>query len=329
MNINTVMDSLREIADSLRNLDNILIFPHVNIDGDALGSSSALCLCLRKLGKKAYIVYDEEVPDNLDFLEQGLISKDGSELSEVGLSMLLDCGDYSRIGKRREAFNRGAVKGCIDHHAVGENDISFDFIFRDASAAATGEIIYFLVKELLGEIDLDIANSIFAAITTDTGNFQHSNTTELTHRVASELYRVEGFSSKPVSSLIYDRKSISEFKLENVILSGLEFYSEDRIAVGTLTQELLQTLGCKISQADAVIQRIMSIEGVEIGVLLKEQEDGQFKASLRAKSYADVASVAAKFGGGGHLRASGCTLGKDIVEKKYMLIDELSRAVNR
>lgn len=321
-------NSLESIAKILKEEDNILIFPHVNIDGDALGSAGALCLALRELGKTAYVFLSEEIPANLDFLERGCCIYDDSILDEVGVSMVIDCNGYDRIKGREKVFDRGIIKGCVDHHGVGASEMKFDFYHCEPDSAATGELAYLLIKELGVEISLEIASSIFAAITTDTGNFQHSNTTKRTHQIVAELYDVEGFSSKPISSLIYDRKSKAEFNLETMVLSNLEFYDDGRIAVGFVSQEILDKTGTKLNMADAIIQKVMSLKGVEVGAVIKENADGIYKASLRAKSYANVSSVAAKFKGGGHLRAAGCTLGNNL-DNKTALIEELTKAVNK
>lgn len=323
------MDSIKDIAAFLKKADNIMIFSHINMDGDALGSSSALCMALRSLGKKAYVLLNEEIPDNLDFLEMGCCTYDSSVLEKTDVAVMLDCNAYDRIRGREESFRKAETKVCLDHHAVSQTEIVFDYFHCEPESAATGELVYLLIKHLGAPLTLDIANAIFAAITTDTGNFQHSNTSKRTHSIVSNLYDVEGFQSKPISSLIYDRRTKEEFKLENIVLSNLDFYADGKLAVGSVTQDLLTNLGCNISHADPIIQRVMSIKGVEVGAIIKENDEGVFKASLRAKSYADVAEVASKFGGGGHVRAAGCTLGSEIGEIKYRLIDELSKAVNR
>lgn len=321
-------DSLRSIATIMRDINTFLIYPHINMDGDALGSCSALCLALRSLGKKAYVMIAEPVPKNLDFLECGCTTDDDSVLEDVELSLMLDCNSLNRIKGREAAFERGRLKGCIDHHAVGITDIKFDFFRSEPKSAATGEIIYQLIRNLGAEISLDIANCLFAAITTDTGNFQHNNTTKRSHDIVGHFYNVDGFDSKAISALIYDRQSKEALKMEAKILSSLEFYEEGKIAVGAVTQSLLDECSCTMDEAEGMIQRIMSIDGVEAGVLFKETKDN-VRASLRAKYYANVADVATSFGGGGHIKAAGCTFNTDLDEAKRALIPELIKAVKR
>ena len=320
-------DTIKSIATILKDLDGILIFPHVNMDGDALGSATATCLALRQLGKKAYIMINEPIPKNLDFLDFGCTTEDDSVLDEVQLSLMLDCNGMNRIPGREDAWNRGKLKGCIDHHQNKSSDIRYDFVRIEPNSAATGEIVYNLVKALDADISLDIANCLFTAITTDTGNFQHSNTTRRSHDIVGHLYNIEGFNSKVISALIYDRKTKEALKMESTVLADLNYYEDGKIAVGKITQKLLGEMGCTMDEAEGIVQRIMSIDGVEVGCLLKET-DINVRASLRAKTYGNMERVASKFGGGGHILAAGCSFDASIDETESLLIPELIKAVN-
>ena len=323
-------DTIKSIATLLKDLDGILLFPHVNMDGDALGSATALCLALRQLGKKVYVMINEPIPKNLDFLDFGCTTDDDSVLEEVQLSLMLDCNGSNRIPGREDAFNRGKLKGCIDHHQNKSSDIRFDFVRVEPKSAATGEIVYNLIKALGVEINLDMANCIFTAITTDTGNFQHSNTTRRSHDIVGHLYNIEGFNSKAISALIYDRKSKEALKMESIILANLNYYDEGRVAVGRITQNLLNEVGCTMDEAEGIVQHIMSIEGVEVGCLIKESEINT-RASLRARTYADMEQVARKFGGGGHVLAAGCNFDESLSvdEAEKTIVPELIKAVQK
>ena len=322
-------DTIKSIATLLKDLDGIMIYPHVNMDGDALGSATAICLALRQLGKKAYIMINEPVPKNLDFLEIGCTTEDDSVLEEIQLSLMLDCNDINRIPGRESAFERGKLKGCIDHHQNKSSTIRFDFIRSEPKSAATGEIIYNLIKALGVEISLDMANCIFTAITTDTGNFQHINTTRRSHDIVGHLYNIEGFNSKQISALIYERKSKEALKMESMVLSNLNYYEGGKIAVGRITQDLLNEMNCTMDEADGIVQQVMSIDGVEVGCLLKQSELN-VRASLRGRSYANMQTVASEFGGGGHILAAGCTFTTlDVDEAERTIVPELIKSVNR
>lgn len=315
-------DTIKSIATIMKDLDGILLFPHINMDGDALGSCTALCLALRSLGKKAYVMISEPVPKNLDFLECGCTTDDDSVLDDVQLSLMVDCNGMNRIPGREAAWNRGRLKGCLDHHECGSTDIRFDFSRVEPRSAAAGEIAYNVIRALGVPISLDIANCIFAAITTDTGNFQHSNTTSRSHEIAGHLYKIEGFNSKVISALIYDRRSKEAIRMESEVISELDFYADGKLAVGRVTQDVLKKCGCTMDEAEGIIQKIMSIDGVEAACLFKETEKN-VRASLRARSYANVAKAASRFGGGGHTLAAGCTFNIPLAEAEKQLIPVL------
>ena len=320
-------DTIKSIATIMKDLDGILLFPHINMDGDALGSSTALCLALRSLGKKAYVMINEPVPKNLDFLECGCTITDDSVLQDVQLSLMVDCNGMNRIAGREKAWERGRLKGCIDHHASKAKEIRYDFARIEPKSAAVGEIVYNIIRAMGVEITLDIANAIFAAITTDTGNFQHSNTTSRSHEIAGHLYRIEGFNSKVISALIYDRRSKEAIRLESEVISDLDFYAGGRLAVGKVTQDLLKKTGCTMDEADGIIQKMMSIDGVEGACLFKESENN-VRASLRGRTYANMNKAAAAFGGGGHTLAAGCTFnGLNLEEAEKALIPVLIRTI--
>jgi len=320
-------DTIRSIATIMSDLDGILLFPHVNMDGDALGSSTALCLALRSLGKKAYVMINEPVPKNLDFLECGCCIYDDSVLDDVQLSLQIDCSGLGRIPGREDAWSRGRLKGVIDHHSTKSRDIRYDITRIEPKSAATAEIIYRLIKDLGAEVTLDIANCLFAAITTDTGNFQHVNTTSRSHEIAGHLYKVEGFNSKVISALIYDRKSKEAMRMESAVLGDLDFYAGGKVAVGKVTQEMLKKFGCTMDESEGIVQRIMSIYGVELGCLIKESP-GAVRASLRSKNDVNVEAAARQFGGGGHVMAAGCSFSDTVAEAEKQLIPVLIEAVN-
>lgn len=322
-------DPLKKIAERIKEAGSAFIFPHLNMDGDALGSASALCMAFRQMGKTAYVLLDEEVPHNLDFLDYGCTTTDQRIISEPDLAMMVDCGGMKRITGREDAFNKANARICIDHHAVAEEHVDFDLCRVEADSAATGEIVYLLIRELGCEMDLRMANCIFAAITTDTGNFQHSNTTKRSHEIAGDLYDVKGFDSKKISALIYDRNSFAAMKLSSMVIESVEFHGDGMIAFGTVSQKDLNDTGCEMSETDGFIQRIMSIRDVEAAILFKETESGEYKLSMRAKSFLNVGDIALRYGGGGHKRAAGCTLHMDLAKAKRTMVDEIKTEMDK
>ena len=319
-----------EIADNLLKSEKILIFPHENMDGDCLGSAAALCQMMRNSGKEAYVVADGKTPRNLDFLESGTLTSNKDVFNEYDLAVLVDCGSRSRIGDRAAVFDRGRVKAVIDHHGVSEQDTAFDFGVIEPSSAATAELVYLIAKEMGVEITLPIARCVFAAINTDTGSFQHSNTTARTHVIVSELYDIDGFDGNEITQLLYNRQSLGSIQLEGRVISGMKVCAGGKLAIGAVTRQLLDETDTDMSESEGIGQKLMSIDGVEIGCILKETDANTVRVSLRAKSYANVARVAQSYGGGGHVRAAGFTfegtVDEAVVDVSRALEAELDRA---
>jgi phosphoesterase RecJ-like protein len=297
-------NTFREIGDLLKAAETILIYPHVNMDGDALGSAAALCRTLRDLGKTSYILIEDDIPRNLLFLDRGYCTHDQNIIEDVDISLCLDCGDLSRFLKRKEKFLKGKTSICIDHHRT---TVPFcDCNYVDPEAAATGQLIYYLLKEMGTVIDGEIANAVFAAITTDTGNFQYSNTTRECHDIAAELYDF-GVDVRRVSQEIYESVRQERILLHGTALSMMERFAEGKAAMTVVTQDMLKKTGAGMDETEGIVDQMRSIEGVEIAILVKEDTE-KLKLSLRAKSWGNVAAIAGEFGGGGHTKAAGCSL---------------------
>lgn len=316
-------DSYEAIAENLLKADKILIFPHINMDGDCLGSSAALCLALRELGKEAFVLADTNTPHNLDFLESGVVTRDKNIFNEYDLAILVDCGSKKRIGDRVDIFDKAIKKGVIDHHHTSEEDTAFNFGVIEPGSAATAELIYLIIEKMGVTVSLQIARCIYAAINTDTGSFQHSNTTKRTHTIVTKLYDIEGFNASEITDLLYKRQSISSMRLEGCIIEEMKTFEDGEIAIGCVTQKMLKETDAVMSDSEGVIQKLLGIEGAEVACLLKEDSPDTIRASLRAQSMVDVSKIARHFGGGGHVRAAGCTFNCDIEEA----FDTISKAI--
>ncbi len=322
-------NSLKEIAEALKGASKVLIFPHVSPDGDAIGSAAALCRGLRLMGKEAYILVDEELPDNLSFLnERGLestgkryCSLDQGILGEdIDVSICVDCGELSRFPKRAETFEKGKLKISVDHHATSKP--TFDLNYIDSHAAATGEIMFFLLKELGIKADKEIGEAVFTAINTDTGKFQYANTNKNCHLIMAELYDW-GIDARQVSSLVYESVRLEKLRINNAAMESCEILEgkEHKAALAFVSQKQQEEIGVKPSETEEVVDILRSIQGVDIAVFLKEKEAGLIRVSMRAKGWGNVAEIAQKFGGGGHVKAAGCTL--------YMSLDEAVATMKR
>lgn len=310
------MNTIQEIAGALYSSDRVLLFPHKNMDGDALGSCAALAHCLRSLGKEARIVISEDIPENLAFLDLGLCTENPRWENREYTSVLVDCGELKRIKGREDFFLAGNKTICIDHHQTTEAFCQYNYV--DPEAAATGEIVYSILLELGITSDLEekdilrhIANSLFAAITTDTGNFQYSNAGKLSHEIMVELYDW-GLEHNKVSIEIYENNRLERLKLEAAIMSNTQLFCGGKAALTFVTGEMLKKTGAFMNETESIVDMLRSIRGVEVAIFLKEEEEKLIRCSLRSKEWFDVAELAGSFDGGGHVRASGFTLYTDL-----------------
>lgn len=300
--------SLKEIAGGLLAARSVLLFPHVQMDGDALGSSVAICRALRQLGKQAIILIDEEIPANIAFLDEGCCSTDSGPIRQPDVCMAVDCSDIARLEERRPVFFQGTVTMCIDHHIT--NEAFADLNFVDRHAAATGEIAYRLLEQMGIRPDAAMAQALYAAIATDTGNFMYSNTTKESHLIAAQLFD-SGMDHARINVEIYQNARPEKVRLTALCFASMEFICEGKGVIAQVSREMLATAGASMEETEGLVEQIRNIAGVEIAALLKE-DPGRVKVSMRAKTEADVATIARNFGGGGHRKAAGFTLQADL-----------------
>jgi phosphoesterase RecJ-like protein len=325
------LNSLSEIADALEYADYIRIFPHVNMDADTLGSSVALALALRALDKDVYVVLDEKIPDNIAFLENGVTTTELEHDLIPDLTILMDVAEVDRIGERKSLFEAGSKKMCIDHHASSK--AVFDYNYIDTKAAAVGEIIYRLLEENgdipqrgVSPITSEIAEALYASIVTDTGRFQYSNTTPETHLIVADLLSY-GVDTQRLSVELYQNVRPEKLKLESAVVEGMKFASDGRAVIGILTNEMKDRIGALEEETEGISELLRSIRGVEVSVFLYEKYSGQVKASMRSKSSYDVATLAGKFGGGGHPAAAGFKSDKPIDQVASEIAGELEKTL--
>lgn len=309
------MNSMNEIAEELLKADNFLVLSHMSPDGDTLGSSTALIRALRKLGKKANFACSDEVPEKFSFLFKDL----ENENFEVKTIVTVDVANPQLLGSLQDKFEIDIV---IDHHST--NNVEANFRYVDGKSASNTMIIYDIIKLLNVEICKKIADSLYTGLSTDTGCFKFSNAGSQSHRIAAELIDL-GADFKEINRVMFDIKTRGCMLVESEVMSTMEFCEDNKILCAVIPFALLKKTGAKSEDLESIPSLIRSIEGVVIGITLKEKEDGTWKGSVRAVHPADAGLICQAVGGGGHRGAGGCLLTKNLEESKSMLIKSSTR----
>lgn len=315
-----MMDRIDKLADAIREKDSFFITAHVNMDGDALGSSAALALALVKLGKRCFFKGEGAFAASLYKLSGIRKLLEMPELSEYDAAIAVDCADIGRMGMYADYYKKADVKLVIDHH---ETNAGFGDINYIRSYPAAAQCVYELLGSLGVKAEGEIAECLYAAFLTDTGRFSHSDVSRETMLTVARLYGA-GFDTARVNKLIFGTRSVAASRLLGRGLDKLELFCGGRIAVIVLTQMDFEQCGASGPDSEGIVNYALEAEGVEVALFLKEQDDG-FKGSMRSAGKIDVAEIAVKYGGGGHRLAAGCTLKGRSEDIKRVLTEEIAR----
>lgn len=300
--------------------DNFAIIGHTNPDGDCIGSCLGLWHILSALGKKAAVkIGYEEYPNNLKFL---WTPESVAQDSSFGAFIALDCAGADRLSCYSDEFDSCSNTLCVDHHRTNKGFASVNAVFPEA--AATGEIIYNLATELLGEkLDIKTAECIYTAIVSDTGGFKYSSTTGYTMRAGAALLDM-GIDSVCIYKKLFDTYTKKQIEIISDVTSTLTTHFGGKVAVISITDDLLHSKGMRPDDADFLVSLPRAIEGCEVGVFLKKR-DNYVKVSLRSGEKVDVSVIADSLGGGGHMRAAGITIEGTLEQAKDIILHKLSK----
>ena len=304
-------------AELLNAADNILILTHRNPDGDTLGSGFALMHALRSTGKKAKVLCCDEIPKKYSYM-----FGEKQEDFSAEYTVAVDVADIKLLGNGLSREFESKIDLCIDHHG-SNTEYADNLLLR--SCAATCEVVYDLVNALGVEITPIIADCLYTGLSTDTGCFLFSNVTPETHIIAADLIK-KGADYVNINKVMFETKSIGYFKLEELALNTIKTYFGGKCAVMSITQKMLSESGTDESDCDGIAGIPRKIDGVLVGVTVRERNDGSYKVSLRSHEPVDSAKICKLMGGGGHARAAGCELNPDALEaekaKLFSIIED-------
>ena len=309
---------VKKCAALLKEQDNILILTHAHPDGDTLGCGFGLCRALIKMGKKARVINADEIPHKYDYLYADMPALDFKENYIVAV----DVATENLLGGIAQAYS-GKINLCIDHHGTN-TEFAENLYLRETAAAC--ELIYEVVTELGVEMDKDIANCLFTGISTDTGCFRYASVTASTFRIASKLLEC-GADNGYVNRVMFETKTKTYARLERLAMDSMKLYCDDKVAIMTVTQEMYKKSGSNEQETEALAPLTRQVEGVEIGVTIREKPDGTCKASFRTFEKINAAELAKFFGGGGHPQAAACRLDCSVDEAVKLLIEKCGEFV--
>lgn len=311
--------NLLEIGNMLLAAQKIVLCCHVSPDGDTLGSALGLARLLEQKGKEVTVFVDDDINKSLNFIPgiKKVQRPEAGVIVEADLFVVVDASSFDRVGICNEVV-KAPVLLNIDHHI--SNTEFADYLYLDAEAAAAGEIMCDLFEAMGWEYDEAIAIDFYTAITTDCGSFRYSNTTSKTMQRAAKLLDY-GVKPNEISDML-DIRSRKTTELLAKVLPSLTFDYEGKVAHLTITNDLYD----KEAQTDSFVNYPRYIEGVEVAIMFKAVEPEVTRVSMRS-SNVDVAKIALSFGGGGHIRAAGCTIYAPVEEAKAQLIAEIGKAL--
>jgi bifunctional oligoribonuclease and PAP phosphatase NrnA len=316
------------IAEEIRKARTIAVLSHVRPDGDAIGSQLALTLSLFNLGKVVDTWNEEGLPEAFRFLRKSeLVTLPPKGPKPFDLVIALDTATRDRLGTPLQAIEHANCWINIDHHA--SNPRYGDLNYLDLTAPATGQIVFDLIREQRYPLNLEIAEALFVAISTDTGSFRYRNTSAHTFEVVAELVR-EGVDVARISHFLYESQPKRRVLLLHELLQNAHFYAGDRIATMALTLEKKRQLGIQPADTDGLIDIVRSIETVVVAVLFEELENNRVRVSMRSKNTdIDVNKICGEFGGGGHPLAAGARIRGSLEDVEKLVANRVSDEIGR
>ncbi|MBI4366116.1 MAG: bifunctional oligoribonuclease/PAP phosphatase NrnA [Deltaproteobacteria bacterium] len=314
-------------AQYVQQCQRIVIASHANPDGDAIGSTLALGIGLLSLGKQVVMFNADGVPRSLRFLPYAdRIVRSLSGLAAPDGLILVDCAQPRRAGKPIEDLARTAPPFYIDHHLLP--GIRHEDHCIDPRAAATGAVLFALFRAMRIGLSPELAKLLYCTLVVDTGFFRYSNTSPEVLHLAGDLVAA-GADPWEVASQIEENYSAARMPLLQLVLETLELSERGRFAHVTLTLEMLREAQALPEDAEDFVNYPRAITGVEVAALFRQQDLRRWKASLRSKMEVDVAAITARFGGGGHEHAAGCTIEGDLATVRKQIGDEIRKALQR
>lgn len=305
--------TIEKAAETIAGAEAIALACHVGPDGDALGSMLGLAVAAKNAGKDVVASFAPPfvIPPSLSFLPTSLLRPPGEFPDSPELMVVLDAGSAERLGELGSPASKAGNVIVIDHHVTNEG--FGDLAVVDPTAAATGELVYAILRELDWKITPEVATCLHTALVTDTGRFSYSNTTPDTLRIAADLVEA-GAEPSVVGRHVYEEEPFGYLKAVAVAMDRAVLDSDLRVVSTSITDQDLKAAGIQWSDTENLIDLLRLAVEADTAVLVKRHQDGRVKVSMRSRGETDVGGLAAAMGGGGHRLAAGFTVEDDVEE---------------
>ncbi|HUE95370.1 MAG TPA: bifunctional oligoribonuclease/PAP phosphatase NrnA [Longimicrobiaceae bacterium] len=322
-------ERLQEVVRRATGARRVVLITHVNSDADGIGSEAAVAAWLESRGTRVSIVNPSPIPEPLRFLvhrrELVLDHAGGSgarAIETADLVLVLDTSEPDRIAPIDRLIDP-AKTWVVDHHPPGLAVLGQGGV-QDPTAAATGELVYDMITLAGDEWTDESSFATYVALVSDTGSFRFSNTSPRAHAIAADLL-AKGIDPEEVFRRLYAVAPMRRLELLREALARLQHDPELGLAWIVLPRDVTDRLGSTADDFDGLIDHARSLQGTRVAMLLRETEDGETKLSLRSSDDTDVNRIARRFGGGGHVKASGATIplpGHQAVEEVLKAVRE-------
>jgi bifunctional oligoribonuclease and PAP phosphatase NrnA len=324
--VEAAASTVRQIGEEILRRQRFLLTSHARPDGDSIGSQLAMAFALDALGKSVRIVNADAAPDHYqDFPGMERIEIASHVSANVDAVIVMECSDLSRAGV---SGLEGEFLINIDHHAG--NRLYGAVNWHDESAAACGEMVFDVIRDLGVPLTLEIATHIYLAILTDTGSFHHSNITPRTFDICRQTVEA-GVNPAAMARRVFDSNSFGKLKLIGALLDSMELVDEGRLAILYMDDTMLSACGCTHNDTEGLINLPLTAREIQAVIFFKVGPNGDVRVSMRSKYDVDVRAVAGRFGGGGHKNAAGFTVTEplDVVRPRIipLLVEEIARGL--
>ena len=316
--------TLQQIATRIKQAKRVLIMTHMRPDGDAFGSALALSAALDFFNIPNQVCDESDIPSNLTFME-GIEKVSKTPQGNFDLVVTVDCSDEQRLGGLSEDFYLAKRKKIdtvnIDHHISNTRFAKYNFV---EECAANCMHMATLIEYMGAPFDKKTAECLLVGLLTDSGNFSHDDVKEKTLLLAAKLVKA-GADINRLNYFLFKRQTRARAMLHARTMSGMRFYHEERFAAIIVSKKNMEECGADVGMTEGFVDFPLNVDTVEVAASLLEIKKGQYKISLRSKTYVDVNRLAGCYGGGGHVRAAGCMLFGDLED----VLDRLSYTVSQ